>query len=206
MINWFRRYTEMPDEELPALIAGGDQKAFEELYKRYSQRMLRYFHRMLWKDKEKAEDFTQDLFLKIIRTPSPFDGKRKFSTWIYSVAHNMCKNEYRKQSIRNETEYEEIAGSEPATFSEPEIQVDIKMFKSLLYEELERLDENQRTTFLLRYEENFSIKEISQVLDCSEGTVKSRLFYTLKRLSAKLHHYNPNKDITGHEKVPEIRS
>jgi RNA polymerase sigma-70 factor, ECF subfamily len=206
MIKWFRRYADTPDEELPGFIAGGDQKAFEELYKRYSQRMLRYFHRMLWKDKEKAEDFMQDIFLKIIRDPSAFDPKRKFSTWIYSVAHNMCKNEYRKQSIRHQTDYEEAIELHAAEGIGPEMQIDVRRFRNLVYEELEQLDETQRTTFLLRYEESFSIREISQVLDCSEGTVKSRLFYTLKKLAAKLHHYNPNKDLEKHEKVQEIRS
>ena len=85
------------------MITDGNQAAFGELYDRYSRVMINYFYRMLWKDREKAEDFMHDLFTKIINKPKLYDPNRSFKTWIYSVANNMCKNEYRKQEVRKKT-------------------------------------------------------------------------------------------------------
>lgn len=66
------------------------------MYDRYSPRMYRFFFRMLWRDAGKAEDFTQEIFLKIIEKPQLFDPERNFKTWIYTLASNLCKNEYRR--------------------------------------------------------------------------------------------------------------
>lgn len=185
-------YESESDEQLMTRVVRSDSRAFETLYDRHNSALLRYFHRMLWKDTEKAEDFVQDFFMKIIKAPDSFDSKRKFTTWMYSVAHNMCKNEYRRMEIRKPADFEKAAavaeGDHGDQFGK---RIDRKAFMKRLSGELEQLDENHRTTFVLRYEENFSIKEISEVLDCSEGTVKSRLFYTLRKLSSKLQEFSP---------------
>jgi hypothetical protein len=88
------------DEKLMGLLGRGDIAAFDELYDRYGGRLLRYFHRMLGRDEEKAQDFLQDIFLRIVERPELFSLDRRFSTWIFSVAHNMCKNEYRRAMVR----------------------------------------------------------------------------------------------------------
>lgn len=189
----FRKdYTNSPDETLMRLLAEGDQRAFAALYDRHRQALFRYFHRMLWKDREKAEDCVQDFFMKIIRQPAAFDPKRRFVTWMYSVAHNMCKNEYRSNEIRKPVVMDEFTAAGIAQQEAgADKQLDRKKFMEELLLQLEEFDENQKTTFLLRYEENLSIKEISEVLSCSEGTVKSRLFYTLRKLSERLKHFAP---------------
>jgi len=87
----------LPDEALMEKIRQGNQAAFTELYGRYNASLLRYFTRMLWHNRALAEDFLHDFFLKVIRHPQYFDSSRRFSTWAYSIAHNMCKNEYRKK-------------------------------------------------------------------------------------------------------------
>src|SRR5690606_24604639 len=88
----FKQY---PDEELLVLIRDGDKNAFDEIYSRYSGKIWSYFFRMLWKDSQLAQDCTQDLFFKILKNATEFDAGKRFSTWMYSIAHNMCKNEYR---------------------------------------------------------------------------------------------------------------
>ncbi len=192
-MNWFGpKYSELSDEQLMQRIGRSDDRAFSELYQRYQKALFRYFHRMLWKDREKAEDFVQDFFMKIIRKPESFDASRKFSTWMYSIAHNMCKNEYRSMEIRKPSDFETETYYLVGTPGDQiEKQIDRKKFMVQLVQELEELDENQRSTFLLRYEENLSIREISEVLSCSEGTVKSRLFYTLRRLASRLTVFAP---------------
>jgi RNA polymerase sigma-70 factor (ECF subfamily) len=81
-----------------------------------------------------------------------------------------------------------------------EQKIDEDMFKRMVLKVLGQCDENQGSTFILRFQENLSIKEISQILDCSEGTTKSRLFYVTQKLSKKLKHFNPqNNEVPKHE-------
>lgn len=191
--------TETTDEELMEAISNGNQKAFGILYDRWSRIMLNYFYKMLWQDREKAEDFMQDLFTKIIHKPYLFNTSRSFKTWVYSVANNMCKNEYRKQEVRKGTsnnlnEEISITGTES-----PDKQHDMNQFNDRLKEELNELSDNHRKVFIMRFKQNLSIKEIAEIMQTSEGTIKSRIFYTLKKLSENLKEFNPTmvKIITG---------
>ncbi len=178
-------------------IQQGDTAALDELYQRYSQRLLYYFFRMFGGDEEKAQDFLQDLFLKIIEKPEQFISKHKFTSWIFTVAHNMCKNEYRRLDVRKIVENEVNLDSVSSEFENGchpiEQTVDQKIFESQLVRELLKMNLDYQTTFLLRFQENLTIKEISEILECSEGTVKSRLFHTTRKLMNRLNEFNPNK-------------
>ena len=90
------------DEELMESVEVGEETAFDELYNRYSKRLLVYFYRMLGGNEEKAQDFLQDIFVKIIEKPHLFGSKNRFSSWVFTVANNMCKNEYRRLKVRNQ--------------------------------------------------------------------------------------------------------
>jgi len=201
-----KRYQPFSDEQLMKLIKDGNTSAFNELYDRYSKKLLHYFFRMLGEDQAKAQDFLQELFLKIIEKTELFDVKKNFSTWIFTVAHNLCKNEYRKMNIRKNIGHIENMDVLPQN-SEKEHQyagqtVDRNLFRKALNNELRIMDADQRNTFLLRYQQNFSIKEISTVLECSEGTIKSRIFYITKKLAEKLKDYNPNQTkVSIYEKI-----
>ena len=194
-----KKYNFFSDERLMELLQQGDaagQEAFDELYERYSRRMLFYFHRMLGGNHEKAQDFLQELFLKIVERPGLFNVEQCFRTWIYTVAHNMCKNEYRHLKISKIVEpAADLEAISPAIVDEEEKMenaLDWKRFRAALFQELGKLDESQRTTFILRHQDGFSIKEISEVLGCSEGTTKSRLFYTARKLAGQLSAFHPN--------------
>ncbi|MDC0015256.1 RNA polymerase sigma factor [Flavobacteriales bacterium] len=187
-----RKYTSYSDNELMQLVVDKDSRAFSELYDRYSQMLANYFFKMLWQDEEKAQDFMQDLFTKIIEKPHLFDLKRNFKTWMFSVANNMCKNEYRKQSIRKNTSYDMDEGYQMKDNQASALDsLQDSLFSEKLTQELELLDEKQKSTFVMRYFQDMSIKEIAQALDLSEGTVKSRLFYTLKKLTVSLKDFAP---------------
>lgn len=174
------------DERLMELLSSGETAAFDELYKRYSKRILYYFYRMLGHSNEKAQDFLQDLFLKIIENPKRFDPKRRFSTWVFSVAHNMCKNEYRKLEVRKVMDHQSDVEVLGVPQDAQDRKADLNAFNQRLFQELELMDEDRRSAFLLRHREGFSVREISEVMQCSEGTVKSRVFYANKKLSEKL--------------------
>jgi RNA polymerase sigma-70 factor (ECF subfamily) len=178
-------YDKLSDEDLMAHIRDRDRLAFEVLYDRYSRLMYNYFYRMLWKDKERARDFAQDLFSKVIHHSEQYDVTRSFKTWLYSVAHNMCKNEYAKHEVRQRAA-SELKYEESSQFAESGKSMDRKLFNEKLKEALQEMDEVKRTTFELRFYQELSIPEISEVMQCSEGTVKSRLFYLLKDLHKKL--------------------
>jgi RNA polymerase sigma-70 factor (ECF subfamily) len=198
-----RAYDKLGDERLMELVVGGDEKAFAALYDRYHHRVLNYFHRMLWHDREKAMDHLQDLFAKLARQPRSYDPARPFQTWLFSVANNMCKNAYRHAEVvktaelhlRNGADREEAQGG---------VGVDRERFRLRLDAELDRLDPDQKATFVMRFHEDMAIKEIALVFGCSEGTVKSRIFYTLKKLAERLKEFDP-KALTPHGPARTIR-
>ncbi|MBK6883157.1 MAG: RNA polymerase sigma factor [Flavobacteriales bacterium] len=183
-------YGKQSDERLMELVVRGDEKAFAALYDRYSRRLLNYFYRMLWSDREKAQDFLQDLFAKLATRPQSYDAARPFQTWLFSVANNMCKNAYRHEAVvreaaihlRNGVDRVEATGG---------IELDRERFRDRLDEELDKLDPDHKATFVMRFNEDMAIKEIAAVFNCSEGTVKSRIFYTLKKLAERMKEFDP---------------
>lgn len=187
----FRNYKTLSDEDLMDLIRTKDSKAFSELYNRYSEMILNYFYRMLWKDREKAEDFMHDIFQKIIEKPEYYDrNKRAFKTWFFSVANNMCKNEYKKQEVRSNTksgldESYNVSSSEEAV----DRMFDNKMFKEKLLAEVNKLDEKHKEVFILKYIDDLSNQEIADTLEINLGTVKSRVFNAIKKISVNLEVY-----------------
>ncbi len=187
-------YLQLSDEELMELIRLKETGAFDELYRRYSQRLLSYFYRMLGGDNEKAQDFLQNIFLKIVEKPQRYKPTNRFATWLYAVASNMCKNEYRALKVRKQVHSAEdldIFVAEPdRRHSNPDLKIDGDRFTRKLLKALENMKSTHRSTFLLRFQENFSIREIGEILGCSEGTVKSRLFYTIRELAGKLRDFH----------------
>lgn len=179
--------TGLSDEDLMDKVCGGDERALEEIYQRYSQPLLRYFYRMLWQDQNKAEDFLHDLFIKIMEKKVQFESGRKYSTWMYSIAHNMCKNEYRKQAFRSSIQHS-FNGNGNIDESIT-LKLDHSSFHQTLEVLLTKEGEEARTLFVLRHELDMSVTEISEVINCPEGTVKSRLFYLKKKLALALEHY-----------------
>lgn len=187
-------FLKLTDEELMLHICNGEGKAFDELYKRYGKRLLGYFIRMLNFDRNSAEDALQDVFMKIAEQPEKFDGSRSFKTWVFSVASNYCKNIYRHNEVvlnsieevsylensRNENEFVKLAS-----------KIDGSEFRSMLEEVLNELPIERKEAFILKYQEDKSISEIAEIQNCPEGSVKSRLHYTIKILEVKLHMFNP---------------
>ncbi|MFO7721589.1 MAG: RNA polymerase sigma factor [Bacteroidales bacterium] len=183
-------YADQSDEELMGLVLRGDRMAFSEVYDRYADMLLRYFYRMLWQDQEHAEDMVQDLFMKLIRKPELYDPGRSFRPWLFSVAANMCKNEYRKAEVRRGAAQEIRMGKELATGSnELTDRLELADFTLALDRAVEELEPHHRETFILRYRQDLPMKEIAVAMECSEGTVKSRLFYATKKLAEKLERY-----------------
>ncbi|MEM9847883.1 MAG: RNA polymerase sigma factor [Bacteroidota bacterium] len=177
-----KNYRKHTDEALMKSVVKGREAAFNELYRRYGDRMYRYFYRMLYQESALAHDFTQNLFLKIIERPDAFNPKYKFSTWFFTVAHNMCKNEYRRRSrLPDFQTLPEDFNATDSTF-----KLEQEQEKAILAQAINQLSPNHRDCFVLRYQQELEVKTISEILDCPEGTIKSRLFYASKKLAETL--------------------
>ncbi|HAQ18824.1 MAG TPA: RNA polymerase subunit sigma-70 [Prolixibacteraceae bacterium] len=167
-------------------IVSGDHAAFSELYYRYKDRMYYYFYRMLRNSSELANDFLQELFMKLIEKPESYNPNYSFQTWLFSVANNMCKNEYRRSEVRKE--YLTSEALKPKLDYISETPVEPEQLLEKVFQTLTLLGEEHRSAFLLRYREGFSIKEVAEILELPEGTVKSRLYYAKKMLAEKLEY------------------
>lgn len=181
------------DEALMVLIKNHQSHlALTELHRRYSQKLLGYFIKMLHRDEQLAQDFVQDLFLKIWEKSHLFDHDKKCYTWIFTIASNMCKTHYRNH---NKVVSEELGKPifHSAVFQEN--LTDKHAFQQLLKSEIDKLEVAHKTVFVLRYLEHFSLQEIAEITETPLGTIKSRLFYATKKMTENLRLFNPKKDI-----------
>jgi RNA polymerase sigma-70 factor (ECF subfamily) len=154
---------------------GQGQITFGHLYDRYARLMLNFFYFSLQYDHNKAQDFVHDLFVKIIEKHNTFDNNQLFKAWIYKIASNMCNNEFRKNNVIKKYQ-DHIKSSSEYILSDPYTEKDLRRC-------LNELIIEQRSIIILRFKLKFTIKEIAQIYECPEGTVKSRLFYAIKGLS-----------------------
>lgn len=185
-------YKKQTDEQLVRLMGKGDERAFDEVYQRYGSKLAYYFTRKLKHDKEKGEDFMHDLFAKLIDRPELFDPNRSFKTWIYSVANNMCINEYKKMAVRSNTNNGISSDLQVSSNNQPiEEQLNEKNFSTDLEKAMSKLDEKHREVFVMRHMDGLSVKEVAEIMEINEGTVKSRLFYATKKIAGVLQMYNP---------------
>ncbi|MGJ8660801.1 MAG: RNA polymerase sigma factor [Bacteroidota bacterium] len=186
----FDPHKKITDEELMVQVMDHhSESAIVELHQRYSGRLLGYFIKMLNKDVDLAQDFVQELFLKVLEKKHLFDPNKKFYTWIFTVASNMCKTAYRQngRSVQFETsKHENLSANYGENRAEKEL------FKIALEKSILQLEEHQKQAFVLRYLEQFSLNEIAEIAEVSLGTVKSRLFYATKKVTKDLEVFDPS--------------
>ena len=150
-------------------------ETFRTLYLEHGPRAQGFFLRMTGFDRELARDLTQDLFLRLWDSRHNYDERRPFRTWMFAIAYNMLKNEYRRRMTV--MEYAENAPKEePVTDTD---HLEKEQRDRILRDAIGSLTEPQKAVFLLRYEEEMPLSEIARVCNIPEGTVKSRLFTAL---------------------------
>ena len=148
---------------------------FRNLYLEHGPRAQGFFMRMTGYDRELSRDLTQDLFMRLWSARDSYDHKRPFSTWMFAIAYNMLKNEYRRRMTIMEYA-ENVDKEEPVTETD---HLEIEQRDQILRNAISLLPEPQKVVFLLRYEEELPLSEIARVCNIPEGTVKSRLFTAL---------------------------
>ena len=157
---------------------GRGQLAFYHLYQRYANCIYNYFYFSLNNDANKAQDMVQDVFLRIIEKQQSIDKNKSFKAWVYTMASNMCKNEFRSQQVMEKY-------TRHIQDSEISVQSATNDSKELLRNSISELRQEHRSLIVLRFKMKLSIKEIADIYECPEGTIKSRLFYATKELTNK---------------------
>ena len=161
----------------------GEPQAFGTLVDRYQTRLLNFVNRTIG-DRERAEDLVQEVFIRVFRHLHRFDQTKKFSTWIYTIASNLAKNELRNRSRNPLVLFQTIkknweADHRPLQFEDttarPDDMFRRRHLRALVEETVARLPEHHRQVFVLRELEGKSYQEIAEITGCNLGTVKSRL-------------------------------
>jgi len=181
------------DSDLIARGRTGDRAALQSLVERYQRRLLGLVVGMV-KNPEDAREVVQETFIRAFRNLDGFKGDASFYTWLYRIAVNLAIDAQRKESKRSSVEFDETlppaeastALGEQTTGEDPYVMVRNRELGSKIFEAIGDLTPDHRAVILLREIEGLSYEEISQTLQCSLGTVMSRLHYARKKLQAKL--------------------
>jgi len=164
------------EDDLIKRCRDGDQRAMEQIVKRYEKQVYNTAFGIVG-NREDAQDVTQDVFLTIWNKIGQFKFRSKFSTWIYQIAKNQSLN-LKNLKKRRQTDATEINDSQawvPVDEKTPETTLLVYEQQKLLLRALDNLKEKHRTILVLREMEALSYDDISEVLGCSTGRVKSRL-------------------------------
>jgi RNA polymerase sigma-70 factor, ECF subfamily len=170
---------------MKAFCTSNDAFAFEQLYNRYARKLAKFCYRML-NSTEQAEDIVHEVFAKLIENPKAFDTTQRFSTWIYTIAHRLCLNAIRNSKTRQrllELHYD----FSTTTFTH--FSLDAQLLKQKINNLYKTLSQKEQCVFILRFEHEMSIKEIAEIAEIPEGSVKSCIFYVLKKMKAELQPY-----------------
>jgi RNA polymerase sigma-70 factor, ECF subfamily len=174
---------ELGDGQVVMRHLAGDPQAFGTLVDRYQTRLLNFVNRTIG-DRERGEDLVQEVFIRVFRHLHRFDQTKKFSTWIYTIASNLAKNELRNRSRNPLVLFQTIkknweADHRPLQFEDTTARPDDlyrkRFLKDAVDQCVQRLPEHHREVFVLRELEGKSYQEIAEITGCNLGTVKSRL-------------------------------
>ncbi len=161
------------DEELMRAVATGSGSAFEELSRRYERPLYQFLVRHAG-DRD-AEDLHQETWLRVVRSATRFDPGRRFSTWLFQIAVNLCRDWRRRPPP---------VPLDPTLADRPGCDTNAAAIAAMDLERLlGELPEAQRVVVLLRLYHDFSEADVATMLDCARGTVKSRLHYALDHLA-----------------------
>ncbi len=163
-----------------------DERAFEEVVRLYQHKVFNLVYRMLG-NREEAEDVAQEVFVTVFKSIDSFRGEAKFSTWLYRIAANHCKNRMKylgRRSYKSTGELDEAAEREmyasPNSQLRPHVDgpdavLEGLQLERMVQEGIASLDEEHRELIVLRDVEDLSYDEIGSITKLAEGTVKSRL-------------------------------
>jgi len=174
---------EAPDEELMAAYRDGDAAAFETLYARHRARLYRFVLRAV-KSRPIGEEVFQEIWLRVIEARGRYSPRARFTTWLYTIAHNHLVDHWRKRGLTLVA----LDGDELPAANDPDPADAVQAREALarFAQALEVLPALQREAFLLHEESGLSVAEIAAATGSNEEAAKSRLRYAMAKLKAAL--------------------
>ena len=185
--------TRSSDEELLRAVQGGDTDSLGVLVARWEQPLFRFVYRLMPRQ-EDARDVCQETFLRVLKKANRFRAGSRFSTWMYQIALNLCRDQARRarrwnRVISETSELPERAegplAGDPGAW-DPSRAAERQEKNSTVLRALGRLPPEQREVLVLKEFEGLKFREIAEILDCPESTVKSRMYYGLNGVKTAL--------------------
>lgn len=180
------------DEQLVERVLDGDKTAFTLLVLRYQHKVAGLIGRFV-KDSHEVEDVSQEAFLKAYRALPSFRGESAFYTWLYRIAVNTAKNYLVARGRRppaSDLDVDEVQSTEDAlalgVIDSPDANLERDDLQRLIYQAIEELPEELRTAFSLREFSGLSYEDITEIMDCPVGTVRSRIFRAREAIDKKI--------------------
>ncbi len=192
-----RRQEADADVEIVRQVQAGDVTAFDRLILKYRERVYGIIYNMT-SNREDAADLTQDAFIKAFQSIHRFGGQSSFFTWLYRIAVNSTLSHLRKARIRSFFSLERVDADEPVSKEIIDALTDrtgaerdsyVRELQEKLNDAMQKLSIKHRTVVTLFEIDGLSHQEIAEVMDCSIGTVRSRLHYAKQLLQAELQPY-----------------
>ena len=178
----------MTDKEILELYKAGErEKAFGEIVESYSERLYWHVRRFLCSH-EDTDDLLQEIFIKIWSSLSSFRGDSSLYTWIYRIATNESLNFLQKQKIRAALRFESMSSKLEEKIDEYN-GVDGKEEKKALMKAVQRLPAKQRTVFIMRWFDDLSYEDISEILGTSVGALKASYHFASEKIKTELEKY-----------------
>lgn len=162
------------EQAVEEYLKSQNSKYFDVLYKRYSPKIFGKCLSLL-KDEVKAEDATQEIFMKILLNLSKFGGKSKFSTWIYSITYNFCIDTIRRKKKDKSVLVDDIANAHDTADDEIHDRFLMEMNVKRLKVVLDKIPVSDKSILLMKYQDQMSIKEIGDVMTKSESAIKMKI-------------------------------
>ena len=185
------------DEALMQRFQQGDSQAFKVLLERHRRGVYNFLLRHVG-DSSAAEDLLQDTFLRVVQGAHRYKLESKFTTWLYTIARNLCVDRARKMKFRRHRSLDQPVGSDDESplgdrIADSGAPTDRQAIGTELQVKLEQaiatLREDQREVFVMREYSNLPFKEIAEIIGVPENTVKSRMRYALEHLRRALTEY-----------------
>lgn len=194
--------TDRSDERLLSAYREGDAEAFETLLARYRRPLFNVILRSV-RDRGRAEEIYQDVWMKVIERSGDFRGDAKFSTWLYTIARNQCIDHQRKMRFRGHASLEAAQGETGTSLGDrmpnpgpsTETLAAGRLMRERITEAVRQLPEEQREVFLLRHLQGMAFAEIAEVVGIPANTVKSRMRYALERLQRALRDWERSDEL-----------
>ena len=191
-------FNDTADEDLMVMYQKGEVRAFEVLLSRHRKPVYNFILRFVG-DSETAEDLLQEAFMRVIKGAEAYKRQAKFTTWLYTIARNLCVDQTRRRKHRKHASLDapmdasEESGTLMDVIPGNEMASDRKSVNKQLHEQMQRaiagLSEEQREVFLMREFLDMPFKQIADVVGVPENTVKSRMRYALEKLRLELDEY-----------------